>query len=1034
MPRILDKHEETIITEILARGPFYTPEWETADKEDAGIAVAQIMARFGDTAISRLNIAPKLHFLSFLEMIQVRLLRAQPSRVPLTFCVSDDAPGPVSVPGKTRASSEVADGQPVVFETEEHLIATPAQLDDLVSVNPRTDEIFHHISANEHNTAITLFLGKNSQEHSLYIGDSATLSVANAIVTITIKGTKVSALAHLGVEWSYSGEIIIKTDGKEEKIFEPQIVAISNIHTSDTTLSFDLAIDCRIAETEIRGIKNRWLRCTAKSAISRLTGITIDSIIIESRPAAKDEILPDQLFCDDVPADPKSIQQEPVYPFGHALFLYKCFYIASAEAFTKRKYSVQITVDSTVKGSSSPPCTLAISWEYWDGAGWMHLNTSPTDLDFTQKFIVTISALPEIRQTRVNGKENYWIRMRLIGGQFDTVPFFTHITIRYCPPSCGTIPEHIITTDNQDIVLRENAPFPIFAQIPDPFPSLYLGFNKPLVATPLNIFFAVDPMQEYPAEFHPDIIWQYLGADGEWQHINAQDETHGVTRPGIVKIEAPGLMAGFRLFGSSNPLYWLRAQFTESFFDIPTNYQNIQLPWLSVTVLPWNSLFGARFWIQYAGTILSMFGQENQFNLGNIPVCPAPIEVLNPSLFPSAVKKALPPLIRGVFPNTTWAPQCRTVPEDFLGSGTGEAGRSFTLVNVPVVSADVWVNEAGSLTPSDLDMLRIPGHFRETMDKRDNTAEFWVRWNEVENLALSKKSDRQFELDPSSGTITFGDRHHGRIPPIGLNNLRVVYRTGGGKRGNLASNMITSLQQDIAFINEVSNPLAAEGGCDCETVEALIRRAPRVLRHRGRAITTADFESLAHDASREVAKVRVLENFDTEGNYKPGRVTVVIVPHSQEPKPLPSPELKRRVEQYLKKNSSNVLQIAVIQPSYLQVNITASLFTRELDLVPLITGEANKTLTDFLHPLTGGDERGGWPFGGIPCVSDIYTVLESIDGVNYVNNVTLSLDPGTSASPFHVRDNMMAVKIPPYCLPFCGNLSLKTTWMPVGGR
>ncbi len=45
-------------------------------------------------------------------------------------------------------------------------------------------------------------------------------------------------------------------------------------------------------------------------------------------------------------------------------------------------------------------------------------------------------------------------------------------------------------------------------------------------------------------------------------------------------------------------------------------------------------------------------------------------------------------------------------------------------------------------------------------------------------------------------------------------------------------------------------------------------------------------------------------------------------------------------------------------------------------------------MTQFLHPLTGGDEGKGWEFGRIPHESDLYGLIESIPGVDYVDSLT----------------------------------------------
>jgi hypothetical protein len=46
-----------------------------------------------------------------------------------------------------------------------------------------------------------------------------------------------------------------------------------------------------------------------------------------------------------------------------------------------------------------------------------------------------------------------------------------------------------------------------------------------------------------------------------------------------------------------------------------------------------------------------------------------------------------------------------------------------------------------------------------------------------------------------------------------------------------------------------------------------------------------------------------------------------------------------------------------------------------------------RTLKAFLHPLTGGPEGKGWDFGRDVSASDIYALLEDIDGIDRVENL-----------------------------------------------
>lgn len=79
----------------------------------------------------------------------------------------------------------------------------------------------------------------------------------------------------------------------------------------------------------------------------------------------------------------------------------------------------------------------------------------------------------------------------------------------------------------------------------------------------------------------------------------------------------------------------------------------------------------------------------------------------------------------------------------------------------------------------------------------------------------------------------------------------------------------------------------------------------------------------------------------------------------------------------------------VVEPRYISVDLTAKLFLREDALQSKARQQAEKEIRQFFHPLTGGKDGKGWPFGRDVYVSDVYKVLEQVPGVDYVEAVEL---------------------------------------------
>src|SRR5207302_2584859 len=118
--------------------------------------------------------------------------------------------------------------------------------------------------------------------------------------------------------------------------------------------------------------------------------------------------------------------------------------------------------------------------------------------------------------------------------------------------------------------------------------------------------------------------------------------------------------------------------------------------------------------------------------------------------------------------------------------------------------------------------------------------------------------------------------------------LASTFRSGGGLAGNLQANTITQLLGSVSGIQSVTNARSAEGGADGETLANLSMRGPMSLQHRGRAITLSDYETMAREASAAVAVARAVPATNPAGRTVPGWVTMVIIPQSQDARPVPS--------------------------------------------------------------------------------------------------------------------------------------------------
>ena len=84
------------------------------------------------------------------------------------------------------------------------------------------------------------------------------------------------------------------------------------------------------------------------------------------------------------------------------------------------------------------------------------------------------------------------------------------------------------------------------------------------------------------------------------------------------------------------------------------------------------------------------------------------------------------------------------------------------------------------------------------------------------------------------------------------------------------------------------------------------------------------------------------------------------------------------------------LTLEVTEPSWLEVTVTAKIVSVSLEAANGLADRVSAALTAFLHPLTGGTKKRGWPFGRYPHKSDLYAFLERQPGVSYITSLEIS--------------------------------------------
>jgi Baseplate J-like protein len=679
-------------------------------------------------------------------------------------------------------------------------------------------------------------------------------------------------------------------------------------------------------------------------------------------------------------ADGESVDlSKPFFPFGAQPQPGAAFYFSHAEAFSKPGARLRLYVQPAVTpqddlGAQGTPQSHTLSWEYFDGLRWVSMlatteSGTETAADLRARGMIELTVPEHLEPTVVAEQEALWMRVRLVQGGYGKRQSITvgtgssAATLKFFvpePPSLADLrlgytwtdgplpPEHVLAyndfayVDQTGSATWPGSPWRPIEPVSDATPALYLGFDGRLPVDELGLW--VDVEEERGETDGPTLVWEYSDGVG-WQRLTVADGTHELRVPGIVNLIGPEDLGAIARFGE--PRFWLRARLLED---------------------------------GDAGT----------------------------------------PTIRALMPNATWVTQRQTVVDEPLGAGSGEPGQVLTFRQVPVLPGQLievrelegrraeveWrILAAGLLPDPDAAIAELEaalaaegettefqrGPLRIVRDRYKHVVEAWVRWEEQPTLGASGTDDRHYALDRARGRVHFGPR----VPPRGAAVAARLYRTGGGRAGNVPARAITQLQGPVGGVERVFNPTAAEGGADTETADRVLVRGPLSVRARGRAATAADLETLALEASPSVAVARAIPARNAAGRRAPGWVTLVITPHSAEPRPFPTFGLREAVRTYVAARAPADLpadRIVVMGPDYLPVDVTATIVPVDPGEAGAVERAAHDALATFLHPLLGGPSGRGWAPGLSVFASDVAAVIEHLDSVDYTRELALLRD------------------------------------------
>lgn len=315
------------------------------------------------------------------------------------------------------------------------------------------------------------------------------------------------------------------------------------------------------------------------------------------------------------------------------------------------------------------------------------------------------------------------------------------------------------------------------------------------------------------------------------------------------------------------------------------------------------------------------------------------------------------PVIEGIELNAVEVSNIETLSEEEYYIDACEPDMVFPAGAANILRADVWVNETGEFSESEMRqfMRDNPLMARAEYDEQGNIREFYIKWQEVENFDRSRPGDRHFVVDRVRHTIGFGDGANVRIP---RNTQGPAFKAAvsrcDGARGNVPAGGISDTPGNVAFVAQIHNPANAFGGMDMETVEAALRRGTVMVNSRGRLVSAADYEREVLTFFHGILDVRVVTGVCRDGTVREGAVTIVVLMEDYQDGTASFLGLKNALKEHLLSRCELTVdpqRLEIVQPLFVEVSVEVWVRAAEGDDPFAVQQDLVRLLTDTLDPV-----------------------------------------------------------------------------------
>ncbi|MBD2300293.1 putative baseplate assembly protein [Nostoc sp. FACHB-190] len=302
-----DRTFKDLVDECILRIPRYCPEWTNYNPSDPGITLIELFAWLTDQMLLRFNEVPKRNYITFLELLGVRLQAPAPAVADITFYLSAALPDTYTIPaGVEVATIRTETQEAIAFTTDRPLIIDKPQIRHFLTcptadqkpeiLRDRFTNLWTMRSDGEwYGRELALFEEQPQPGNSFYLVIDGESQCEGNVLALQLKGEAATATginpdipprrweAWNGVEWE---AVLLQESDDSTKGFSFSELATQGINPLQGA-DIVLHLPQSWPVTTFTAYQGRWLRCVytapqpnqpGYSSSPRMIGLAVRSI------------------------------------------------------------------------------------------------------------------------------------------------------------------------------------------------------------------------------------------------------------------------------------------------------------------------------------------------------------------------------------------------------------------------------------------------------------------------------------------------------------------------------------------------------------------------------------------------------------------------------------------------------------------------------------------------------------------------------------------------------------------------------------